>query len=69
MGQLSGLWTKGVRRNCVWKDQFWTLVWSEVSRSYLTMPISSGGIAVCETAAVWSMAIGREDSTPIVLEP
>jgi hypothetical protein len=33
------------------RDQFQTLVWSGVSRSYLTMPISSGGIAVCETAA------------------
>jgi hypothetical protein len=51
MGQLSGLWTESVRRNCVWKDQFRTLVWSRVSRSYLTVPISSGGIAVCETTA------------------
>jgi hypothetical protein len=33
------------------RDQFRTLVWSGVSRSYLTVPISSGGIAVCETAA------------------
>jgi hypothetical protein len=33
------------------RDQFRTLVWSGVSRSYLTVPISSRGIAVCETAA------------------
>jgi hypothetical protein len=69
MGQLSGLWTKGERRNCVWRtnlDPGMVRSVKELLDHAYKLRRYSG---VVKPQLVWYMATGREDSTPAVLEP